>query len=196
MHQFSDVELQGALRRLCEDAIRLYAEGSGSPAPERVIQVHCALELIKLGFVVTIEPTGKQCRQWFGLREQSALRIDLVICDPSEDGNPDKAKPRGLVEFKMNPWNLDVDLERVARLVKETGVTFGYCLGCWCDPRPAAAQSAIDYVAKRHQGAEAQSLKIPLGNREDLYAAVIGVPIKVTGEKQSPAPVGEQPQTG
>jgi len=196
VHQFSDVELQGALRRLCEDAIRLYAEGSGSPAPERVIQVHCALELIKLGFVVTIEPTGKQCQHWFGLREQSALRIDLVICDPSEDGNADKAKPRALVEFKMNPWNLDVDPERVARLVKETGVTFGYCLGCWCDPRPAAAQSAIDYVAKRHQGAEAQSLKIPLGNREHLYAAVIGVPIKVTGEKQSPAPVGEQPQTG
>ena len=97
MHQLSDVELYGALRRLCEEAIRLYAEGSGSPAPERVIQVYCALELIKLGFVVTIEPTGKQCQHWFGLREQSALRIDLVICDPSEDGNPDKAKPRGLV---------------------------------------------------------------------------------------------------
>ena len=96
----------------------------------------------------------------------------------------------------MNPWNLDVDLERVARLLKETGITFGYCLGCWCDPRPAAAQSAIDYVAKRHQGAEAQYLKIPLNNREHLYAAVIGAPIRVTGEKQSPAPVGEQPQTG
>ena len=62
MHQVSDVELQGALRRLCEEAIRLYAEGSGSPAPERVIQVHCALELIKLGFLVTIEPTAKQCQ--------------------------------------------------------------------------------------------------------------------------------------
>ena len=68
MHQLSDVELQGALRRLCEEAIRLYAEGSGSSAPERVIQVRCALELIKLGFVVTIEPTGKQCQHWFGLR--------------------------------------------------------------------------------------------------------------------------------
>ena len=76
MHQLSDVELYGALRRLCEEAIRLYAEGSGSPAPERVIQVHCALEQNKLGFVVTIEPTGKQCRHWFGLREQSGLRIE------------------------------------------------------------------------------------------------------------------------
>jgi hypothetical protein len=196
MHQLSDIELQGALRRLCEEAIRLYAEGSGSPAPERVIQVHCALELIKLGFVVTIEPTGKQCQHWFGLREQSALRIDLVICDPSEDSNPAKAKPRALVEFKMNPWNLDVEIERVARMVKETGVTFGYCLGCWCDPRPAAAQSAIDYVAKRHQRAEVQSLNIPLGNGEQLYAAVIGVPVKAKGEKESPAPVGEQPRTG
>src|SRR6516162_5486478 len=121
MHEISDPELQAVLRRLCEEAIRLYAEGSGSSAPERVIQVHCALELIKLGFVVTIEPTAKQCRQWFGLREESALRIDLVICDPSEDGNPDKAKPRALVEFKMNPWNLDADIERLARMVKETG---------------------------------------------------------------------------
>jgi len=71
MHQLSDIELQGTLRRFCEEAIRSYAEGSGSSAPERVIQVHCALELNKLGFVVTIEPTGKQCRHWFGLREQS-----------------------------------------------------------------------------------------------------------------------------
>ena len=76
MHQLSDIELQGTLRRFCEEAIRCYAEGSGSSAPERVIQVHCALELNKLGFVVTIEPTGKQCRHWFGLREQSGLRIE------------------------------------------------------------------------------------------------------------------------
>ena len=55
MHQLSDIELQGTLRRFCEEAIRSYAEGSGSSAPERVIQVHCALELNKLGFVVTIE---------------------------------------------------------------------------------------------------------------------------------------------
>jgi len=85
----------------------------------------------------------------------------------------------------MNPWNLDVEIERVARMLKETGVTFGYCLGCWCDPRPAAAQSAIDYVAKRHQGAATQSLNIPLGNREQLYAAVIDVPVKAKGEKVS-----------
>jgi hypothetical protein len=163
MDQLSDVELQGGLRRLCEEAMRRYAEGSGSPAPERVIQVHCALELIKLGFVVTIEPTAKQCQHWFALREQSALRTDLVICNPSEDGNADKAKPRALVEFKMNPWNLDVDIERVARMVRETGVSFGYCLGCWCDPRPAAAQSAIDYVAKRHQRAEAQKRRPRVG---------------------------------
>ena len=195
MHQVSDVELQGALRRLCEEAIRLYAEGSGSPAPERVIQVHCALELIKLGFLVTIEPTAKQCQHWFGFGEQSGLRIDLVICDRSEDGNLAKAKPRTLVEFKMNPWNLDVDLERVARLLKETGITFGYCLGCWCDSRPTAAQSAIDYVAKRHQRAEAQSINIPLGNGETLYAAVIGVPVKAMGEKEPPASV-EEPRYG
>ena len=61
---------------------------------------------------------------------------------------------------------------------------------------PAAAQSAIDYVAKRHQRAEVQSLNIPLGNGEQLYAAVIGVPVKAKGEKESPAPVGEQPRTG
>jgi hypothetical protein len=194
MRQLSDVELQGTLRRFCEEAIRLYAEGSGSSAPERVIQVHCALELIKLGFVVTIEPTGKQCQHWFGVREQSALRIDLAICEPSEDGNLAKAKPRALVEFKMNPWNLDIELERVARIVKETGVTFGYCLGCWCDSRPAAAQSAINYVTKRHQCAEAQFSNIPLGNGEQLYAAVVGMPVKAKGEKEPSAPVEEQPQ--
>ena len=193
MRQTPDPELQAVLRRLCAEAIRLYAEGSGSSPPERVIQVHCALELIKLGFVVTIEPTGKQCQHWFGLREQSALRIDLVICDPSEDGNPDKAKPRALVEFKMNPWNLDIDLERVARMVKETGVIFGYCLGCWCDPRPAAAQSAIDYVAKRHQGAEAQSFNILLGNGETLYGAVIALQVEVSGYKGQPVPIADLP---
>ena len=194
MHQFSDVELQGALRRLCEEAIRLYAVGSGSAAPERVVQVHCALELIKLGFVVTIEPTAKQCQHWFGFREPSGLRVDLVICDQSEDGNLAKAKPRTLVEFKMNPWNLDVDLERVARLLKETGITFGYCLGCWCDPRPAAAQSAIDYVAKRHQRAEARSLNIPLGNGETLDGAVIALQVEVSGHKGPPMPIEGLPE--
>ena len=194
MHQLSDVELYGALRRLCEEAIRLYAKGSGSSAPERVIQVHCALELIKLGFVVTIEPTAKQCQHWFGFGEQSGLRIDLVICDRSEDGNLAKAKPRTLVEFKMNPWNLDIDLERVAHMVNETGVTFGYCLGCWCDARPAAAQSAINYVAKRHRRVEAQSFNIPLGNGETLYGAVIALQVEVSGHKGPPVPIEGLPQ--
>ena len=192
MHEISDPELQAVLRRLCEEAIRLYAEGSGSSAPERVIQVHCALELIKLGFVVTIEPTGKQCQHWFGLREQSALRIDLVICAPSGDGNPNTAKPRALVEFKMNPWNLDIDLERVARMVKETGVTLGYCLGCWCDPRPAAAQSAIDYVARRHQNVTSQSFSVPIGNGEQLHGAVIGLAVAASSYKGPPV-IADQP---
>jgi len=194
VHRMSDLELQAVLRRLCEEAIRLYAKGSGSSAPERVIQVHCALELITLGFVVTIEPTANQCQHWFGLREQTALRIDLVICDPSEDGDPNTAKPRALVEFKMNPWNLDIDLERVAHMVKETGVTFGYCLGCWCDARPAAAQSAINYVAKRHRRVEAQSFNIPLGNGETLYGAVIALQVEVSGHKGPPVPIEGLPQ--
>ena len=59
MHQMSGPELQAVLRRLCEEAIRLYTKGSGSPTPERIIQVYCALELIKLGFVVS---TGRQCK--------------------------------------------------------------------------------------------------------------------------------------
>jgi hypothetical protein len=34
-------------------------------------------------------------------------------------------------------------------------------------------------------------LNIPLGNGEQLYAAVIGVPVNAKGEKEPPAPVGE-----
>ena len=140
MHQMSGPELQAVLRRLCEEAIRLYTKGSGSPTPERIIQVYCALELIKLGFVVAVETTGRQCKPWFNIPE----RIDLVICDPSDDGNPDRAKPRAFVEFKMNPWNLDLDSQRIARMVKETGCSFGYCIGCLCDLRPGSHQLAIN----------------------------------------------------
>jgi hypothetical protein len=59
MHQMSGPELQAVLRRLCEEAIRLYTKGSWSPTPERIIQVYCALELIKLSFVVAVETTGR-----------------------------------------------------------------------------------------------------------------------------------------
>jgi hypothetical protein len=79
-------------------------------------------------------------------------------------------------------------------MVKETGVTFGYCLGCWCDARPAAAQSAIDYVAKRHQRAEAQSLNIPLGNGETLYGAAIALQVEVSGYKGQPVPIEDLPK--
>ena len=68
-------------------------------------------------------------------------------------------------------------LERVARMVQDTGVSFGYCLGCWCDPRPAAAHSAINYVAKRHQRADTQSFNIPLKNGETLHGAVIALQV-------------------
>jgi hypothetical protein len=40
------------------------------------------------------------------------------------------------------------------------------------------------------------TLNIPLGNREQLYAAVIGVLVKAKDEKEPPALAGEQPQTG
>jgi hypothetical protein len=190
MGQISDAELQAALRRLCEEAIRLYTKGSGSPTPERVIQVYSALELIKLGLVVAVETTGKQSQHWFNLPER-AVRGDLVICDPSGDGNPDKARPRALVEFKMNPWNLDVDIERLARMVKETGCSFGYCLGCLCDSRPTSPQLAIGHVAKHHPNAASQAFSVPIGNGEQLHAAVIGVPVAASDCKESVAPEGE-----
>ena len=59
------------------------ADDLGS-APERVIQVHCALELIKLRFMVTIEPTAKPCQYWFGLREQSGLDGIIRLRFPSK----------------------------------------------------------------------------------------------------------------
>jgi hypothetical protein len=183
MHQMSGPELQAVLRRLCEEAIRLYTKGSGSPTPERIIQVYCALELIKLGFVVAVETTGRQCKPWFNIPE----RIDLVICDPSDDGNPDRAKPRAFVEFKMNPWNLDLDFQRIARMVKETGCSFGYCIGCLCDLRPGSHQLAINHVAKSYPSAVSQAFSVPTGNGEQLYAAVIGVPVAASDWKEPPA---------
>jgi hypothetical protein len=123
--------------------------------------------LIKLGFVVTVETTGRQCKHWSNVAER-ARRVDLVIYDPSDDGNPDKAKPRAFVEFKMNPWNLTVDFERIARMVKETSCNFGYCVGCLCDFRPASPQLAIDYVIKRHQNVASHSFSHPIGNGSSM----------------------------
>jgi hypothetical protein len=85
-------------------------------------------------------------------------------------------------------------LERVARMVRETGVTFGYCLGCWCDPRPAAAQSAIDYVVRRHQNVASQSFNVPIGNGEQLHGAVIGLAVAAGGYKGPPVPVADLPE--
>ena len=70
--------------------------------------------------------------------------------------------PRALVEFKMNPWNLDAGIERLARMVKETGCRFGWSIASWGDVGREYAQAL--HVAKRHQNVASQAFSIPIGS--------------------------------
>jgi hypothetical protein len=180
-------ELQGLLLRFAEEAARLYTRSAGVEMPERFMQDYCAAELMRLGFVVTTEVGKTKFREWFGVAfdpdlDAANFFVDLIVYHHPDDGNPDKAKPWALVEFKKSAQEVDSDISRTGRLVRKLigrgyADVFGYVIACpTCffdrpvDPRET--QKADGVV-----GATKQLLNQRLLNNATLYSATFGFPV-------------------
>ena len=126
-----------------EQAAKLYCRNTGqAEVPERFIQSYCAIALMRLGFVVTVEIKQSQYSRWLappatGASKTERFSIDLVIFDPDPDGNPDHAKPRAIVKFKKNCWEISKDIRRTELLTRKAlalegaqECMFGFVIAC------------------------------------------------------------------
>jgi hypothetical protein len=190
MTKISDQELQSTLLQLCEEAMRLYAKSSAMGAPECFVQNYCASELAKREFVITIGTNGKEFRKWFKAvleLDLKQFKIDLIIYHAAGDGNPDNARPRGLIEFKKYPddKSAEKDIERTGRFLSKLNIAeaFGYFIACPCSDRPGWSPDKgikrLEGLGNRYRAGPivTRSFKQCMGNGHSLYGVIVGLPI-------------------
>jgi hypothetical protein len=179
-----DGQLQSMLLLFAEQATRLYAVSSKQKeVPERFIQHYCAVALMKLGFMVTTETTHTHWREWklSDLDPDLQFFIDLVIYNPAEDGNPDNAKLRALVEFKCSPWDVSDDINRTTHLLEKVPKerAFGFVIACgWSVYDAATAIKEVEQKAAELRAGKVASRLFTdrLGNGYQFNGYVAGVP--------------------
>ena len=130
MLKLSDTELQDKILNYSLDAISSYFRASGAAqtgVPEHFIQDYCAIELIKAGFSVCVEVKGRDLLEWHFLpdaplplaADRVDMKADMLVYDPSPDGNADNAILRAVVEFKVPPDCIGDDLDRTRKLIQQ-----------------------------------------------------------------------------
>jgi hypothetical protein len=186
--------LRQMILNFAEQAVLLYAQNAGSDSvPERFIQGYCATALMHLGFIAMVEINQGECCDWLGVLDRAKASRDMVIFDPSEDANPDKARFRAVVEFKRSAWNIHDDIVRTTNLVHEARSvvkdeddtdsqslsTFGFIVVCGYSTRVVASEIAeIERMAGSLNVGEVLSQKFSqtLGNGFEFNSFVAGVP--------------------
>ena len=138
------------------------------------------------GYVVNIEVTSTQFRNWYNVSEPlKDGRIDAIISEPKD--NPNDASPLAIIEFKMANQlrKIESDIRRTSRLLTLLPGVAGYQVICTTDDSwdsqirvDKAANDVCGLAARLHPHCEpaAQfrifSVKFP-ENRLVWFASVI-----------------------
>jgi hypothetical protein len=181
----SDEDIQSLVLQLTEEAVRLYTNNSGMNAPECFIQSYCAAELMKRGWVVTIETNATEFKYLMPPSvkldpDLARFAIDLVLYDRSPLGNPDEAPTRALIEFKSVSFHVEGDMERTKRLLSKLNPgAFGFVVAhpSYCFDRPDFLKLEIE-AARQIGPCTVRRFDQPIGNGKTLHGAAIGFPVQ------------------
>jgi hypothetical protein len=185
--RMSDQELMDQVLRFSAEAMTFYATDSvlydDPRAPERFIQVYCAIALMRIGFRVVVEMNRSQFEALMGNSipaepDRRRFGLDLVIFDPIDRDNAHLATPRAIVEYKRDLYRPGSDVERTARFLGELGGAVGMFVACQSYFNSNFPQQDIEAARMAFDGKTLSFRELEpviFGKNKTLFGVAVGV---------------------